>query len=472
MKITFLSVDSCVYMEGVRSVSAVLRSRGHITKIIFLPLTTHSYSQQTLCDINQLVDDSDLVGISFYSYTYSGAVQVTASIKKTFPNKMVIWGGVHASTNPRDALQYADLVCVGEGEDVMLKLAESPYASIEGIRRKGDDKTYGLRPLRRDLEQLPFRDYEFDHHKILNGDKIVSFEERYLFSDKLNAGFPRHVARGTKNSKPLIYYDTRGCVFSCSFCCNDEIKSLYEEHFIRRRTIPSMIAELEYIRMRVSSADSVFFAEDSFFSRDIKDLELFRKEYQRRINLPFSCYADPRHITEEKLNILKLAGLDKMFVGIQTGSEHINKNIYNRFCSNDVVLGASKLINKYNMNVEYQIICSNPYERERDLLDTIVLLKRLPKPYFLQVFSLSFFPGTKLNEIAKQDNLDTNISSRPLKNLYLDCVLRAMSGKVTELKYGYIPAFLLNVLVRYRIRNSIMKLISWFSLGNRFFLRS
>jgi len=36
-----------------------------------------------------------------------------------------VWGGPHPTAKPEECLQYADLVCLGEGEESLVDLAES-----------------------------------------------------------------------------------------------------------------------------------------------------------------------------------------------------------------------------------------------------------------------------------------------------------------------------------------------------------
>jgi len=50
----------------------------------------------------------------------------------------------------------------------------------------------------------------------------------------------------------------------------------------------------------------------------------------------------------------------------------------------------------------YEVIVDNPWETDQDLVDTLMFLSRLPPPYHLAVYSLTFFPDTELYQKAKR----------------------------------------------------------------------
>ena len=46
----------------------------------------------------------------------------------------------------------------------------------------------------------------------------------------------------------------------------------------------------------------------------------------------------------------------------------------------------------------YDIILDAPFETAEDKRQTLALVARMPKPFRLQLFSLTFFPGTALHD--------------------------------------------------------------------------
>jgi coproporphyrinogen III oxidase-like Fe-S oxidoreductase len=76
---------------------------------------------------------------------------------------------------------------------------------------------------------------------------------------------------------------------------------------------------------------------------------------------------------------------------------------------------------------DYDLILDNPWETQKDILETIALLARLAPPYSLNLFSLSFFPGTSLyskaikkNIIDEKTKLDHYLNYKPT---YLNLII-------------------------------------------------
>lgn len=183
----------------------------------------------------------------------------------------------------------------------------------------------------------------------------------------------------------------------------------------------------------------------------------------------FKCLADPHTVSDEKIKLLIDAGCTDIIVGIQ-GSQRTNKEIYHRNQTDADVLQASKILNKYKdkLAVMYDVITCNPYEKPEDIINMIRLLQKIPKPYFLSVNNLVFFPDSQLYKKAVKDGIiksekDTaaqlNYWDRSQhillkkKNIYLNLILNMMRGSVTETRFGQMP----NLLVDYLLESNRVK---------------
>jgi len=178
--------------------------------------------------------------------------------------------------------------------------------------------------------------------------------------------------------------------------------------------------------------------------------------------------ASPQRITSEKLELLVKSGLVRLDIGVESGSERIKREIFNRPVSNETIIKAAEIINRYpQLIVFYFIIIGNPYDARQDLLDTISLVSRLPAPFYLQAYNLVFIPGTILFEKALADGIISGISdsgyeldflagldykkhSWKNENLYLNSLLFLMAGRSTRLRIGLVPRFLIKILVHPR----------------------
>jgi radical SAM superfamily enzyme YgiQ (UPF0313 family) len=401
-----------------------------------------------------LVKDSDLIGISSMAISSHRAKQVANKIKEILPVP-VMWGGIYATTCPQECLGYVDMVCVGEGEEAVTELADKisnkeDYLSVKNFWFKDGNRTISneVRPLNEDLDSLPFADYELDTQYILKGNKILPAKGHFDSN-------PEQIHLGQ-----ILIHTARGCPYGCSYCANRFLNDLYKGKgkVIRKRSFSNVIDELSQLRKKFPLASSIFITDDVFFLRDENELEYFKKEYTSKIGIPFQCYAAPPTIKENKLKKALESGLNCVVMGIQTGSERVNRDIYRRFVPNKVVIQAAQILNKYKKQMHhptYQFIISNPYEKSNDLIETIKLIQKLPKPFTLEVSHLIFFPGCELNEKAISDRLidssqdkkykiDYYDEKRHLKleknNYYLNTLIYCMRGTVLPSVIGSLPA--------------------------------
>jgi anaerobic magnesium-protoporphyrin IX monomethyl ester cyclase len=404
---------------GVRSISAYLRRKGVSTRIVFFPgslglLTeggefSYSFSEHIVEQAVSLCQGSDLVGVSFFTNYFDRAAQLTAAVKKA--GLPVVWGGIHAVCKPREALEYADFVCVGEGESALFELLGALRAGqgendIEGVWTKTREN--GLRPLIKDLDSLPYFDF--------------SCEEHYLYAPEKNAVVPlddaalmRCLPRVPYFSHSLLtVYRTmtdRGCPHRCEYCNVPTVKALFAGSgtpYFRNRGVEHVMGELEWTMKRFPEIQGVQFFDDTFFSRPVSWMREFGAAYKERIAKPFYCQASPTTLTREKLDILLEAGLVYVEMGVQTGSPKIRK-IFNRPENDEQILEGARLVREYVpkklLPPDYHVIIDSPWETPEDLLYTVRLVAKIPKPFGLAIASLIFFPETGLYRRAKAEGL-------------------------------------------------------------------
>jgi radical SAM superfamily enzyme YgiQ (UPF0313 family) len=487
MKTVLISPYTDAAGVGARSLSAYLKSRGHQTKLIFLPsgqiehrLATdwsYQYDEKVLAQLVELCGGSALIGITLMTNYFDRVAQLTRRLKSDL-DIPVIWGGIHATIRPEECLQYADLACFGEGEAALLDLVErikngEDYQYVENIwvKNNGNIIKNKMRPLISNLDTLPFPDYDLEDHFVLDKGIIKPMTEsllkKYLFYHS-----------GRSKEKPVIAYtvmSSRGCPHHCAYCGNDVYLRLYAgEKFLRRRSPDKIVEEIELIRKRFDFIGYVEFQDDSFFAASQGEIEQFSKLYKEKIGLPFWCYGSPRTITEGKVKALIDAGLNHVTMGIQSGSSRTQK-LYKRNIRKEVVMKTAKILNKYTDSMtppSYDIILDNPYESLEDNLETLRLLVDVPRPYELRKFSLVFFPGTSLYERAKQDRLITDEKEQ----IYRKHVRHFQGSYVNFVFYligNNFPTFILNLLLNKKIVRCLNRksLMGFFEAGYRLFQR-
>jgi anaerobic magnesium-protoporphyrin IX monomethyl ester cyclase len=403
MKVFFISPYESVASYGLRILSATLKARGHEAKILFLPLHfEEKYTRELLQQVAELVEHAPLVGISLSSNYFDQARELTRALKGQNPTQLVLWGGIHPTIEPEECLDYADIVCVGEAESTLGELVEKiergeDYSGVKGFgfRRNGKKHINSVAPLVTDLDALPLPDYAYADHLMLHNGALVHATPK-LISENLEQRY--------------WTLSSRGCVFQCTFCCNNFLRQLYSsDKWFRKRSTENIIAELEWIKNEHPHFKEFYFDDDAFLDRSVEEIRDFAAQYKRRISMPFVITGvTPNSLTEEKLTILLDAGLIWFRIGIQTASDRVNLSLYKRPTPLRATRRAIEIIRKYKDRMKpiwYDFIVDNPWEMPDELLATLRLMLDLPRPYAINIYSLTFFPGTELHERARREGI-------------------------------------------------------------------
>jgi anaerobic magnesium-protoporphyrin IX monomethyl ester cyclase len=397
--ITFLAFHDEVAL-GVRTLHAILTRAGFPCRMIFFGGWRQLGDWPTEAELQVLFEliekeESEVFGLSFRSFLYPVAKLVTEEIRRRSP-AMVVWGGTHPTLMPEECIATADVVCVGEGESAILELMQAleegkDFSSIENlwVRRGGVVKRNPIRPLVQELDSLPWPLFGNEGKAAVMGKDVIH-------------GDP---VLGRQDSASYFLSGSRGCPFSCDYCCNSAFRRIYEGAgpYVRRRSPENIIAELAHAAKNldlifVSFMDEVFNLEKSW------TMEICRL-YRERIRIPFKCEIHPQKLDRDLAQALGEAGMQMAVIGVQTGSERVRREVYNRHISNQEIIKAGQLFNEQKVQVYYDFILNNPYETRTDLQESFRLLTGLPRPNHLELFSLAFFPGTRITDRALEDRM-------------------------------------------------------------------
>jgi len=420
---------------GMRLMSANLKKHGHHCDIIFLKRydTNPTYqldlevgeypwmgiaksgrtfkyasnsriSDKELELLRELVETQkpDVIGMTVNTPLRVQAVKVTRFLKEHF-DIPVLWGGYDPTVNAMDCLQLCDYACVGEGDQTILDIAAciddgKPFDEVRNLAyRNADGKTVmnPKHPVERVLDNYPWRDNSPQDKYFIEDDMLV--RDYPVLTDK----------------PPGIYQamSARGCPYRCSYCCEATLKDLYTgEVFLRRRSPEDMIAELEEYKRRFGLTRVQF--EDEIFAMNAKWLEKFVPLYKERIGVPFTAYIYPSRNIEKILTLLKEAGLDYACLALESGSERINKKVFDRVYDRELFLFTAELCKRLGIVFYTDIITYNPYEEEEDLEKTLDVLLDLGGGYEMCVNKLFALPGTRFAEQMKRDGLQVGASPK------------------------------------------------------------
>ena len=408
MKVLFISLARRRGFTGygVRMLSACLRKANHQTGIVFVKNDRGDELQESVFDyISKVAEEYPVIGFSLMTDNFYDAMQISQYLRRKSPEKLLVWGGTHPTVCPEESLAHCDIVCIGEGEETIVGLVKaiesgqdwrqiSGLAFIEnGIFRKSEKQELVI-----DLDSLPFQDYSCEDHYVVSNE----------LSEKVSPHNLNHHLFVGDGYETLA---TRGCPFGCTYCINNLWNKMYPlQKVIRKRSIDNVIEELVAVRRKLPFIKTVYMLDDAFFMYSIDEIRQFSKQYREKIGCALMVTGiTPSTLRKDKLEYLIEAGLNEIRMGIQSGSDTIRKS-YKRTHSEKIILKASGIFNYFVKKkmlkvVNYDIILDNPWETEDEAIETLIFLSKLPAPFGLNQYSLTFYPGTEIFDRAIKDGL-------------------------------------------------------------------
>ncbi|MBN1297168.1 B12-binding domain-containing radical SAM protein [bacterium] len=407
MKVLLISVENTLVCFGVRMISATLKREGWDTHILFLPREFNDI--ETAEEIDSIAEwvtalAPDIIGISLMSSHWRRAVNLTSAIHRLC-RAPVVWGGIHPTIAPDECLEHADIVCVGEGEEPMVELirALSAGETAESISNLWLRTPSGIvrnppRDRKTHLDDLPYPDHDDETH-------TVRFRGR--FSPVTEAVWRSYIP-GFMDTHYVM--SSRGCPHNCTYCCNSALREVTGGPYLRRRSPAHFVGEMIEIKNRFPHLKGFVFMDDSFFYGNTDWFVSFCTLYKTHIGLPFFCWANPAAVTADRIDMLAPAGLVGVHVGLESGSERISEDIYQRKVSLEQFYRCMDVLYTHRRqigDIRVDVITDNPYETDEDVAATIRVLSYLKKPFFVGIVSLIFYPRTVLEQWAVRDGLVT-----------------------------------------------------------------
>lgn len=386
------------YNEGLASLSAVLKQSGHDVSL---------YHQTYMPDRGEFADtikehSPDIIGISVRTSALGFAKEMIGWLNDEFPDICVMAGMYHASLAPQEviAIEGVDAVCIGEGEyaclDFVNYFAEHGKLNTkaESFWVKEHDGTVHKNPLRpfiTNLDELPFPDLD-------------------LFD------YPNLRSNVEQNTAEVIV--SRGCVYSCTYCANAELRNLYphKSGYTRFRSPENSIQLLERVLEKDPKIESFSF-NDAILNVKADWFYEFAALYRERIGKRFVCNLRVELITEKMVEELAKTGCYLVTIGLESGNEELRTKYLMRTMKNDHIIKVSHLLKSAGIIVNTYNIIGLPYETPELTLETI----RLNAQMHTDNIVLSYFypyPNTRLRAIAEKAGfIDPSISPNDLVQL-------------------------------------------------------
>ncbi len=366
---------------GIGMLTAVSRGEGLDVKVFDMSFMEHPFEE-----LRAVLSGyrPDTVGISVLTPQLADAVRTAGIVREELPDALLVVGGPHATVLPEDTLRRtnADLVYSGEAETAWRRFVngENP-ADIPGFTMMKDGeifRTPGLL-LVRDLDELPLPDRSmFDMEK---------YFETWYSMDRVDPDL-----RGTS------IMATRGCPFKCTFC-QPTLSEIFGKR-MRKRSAGSILAELELL---VSDYGiDAFMFEDSTFVVDggwvhgICDALI-----ESGLDLKWCCNVRADLLNEDLLDHMVRAGLSKVNMGVESASQRVLDEIYEKGITVEGVRRAVRMAKERGLVVQGYFMLGAPGETREEMMKTINFAAA--EPFDDAIFDITTpFPHTVLWDRTKE----------------------------------------------------------------------
>jgi len=357
---------------GLFSLGAQALRAGHQVKVLNLSGFVWSKVEEVVRSL-----DAELFGMSCWTSNRRGVALVSRLIKTHHPRAHVVIGGPHATPLGREMLEHypaIDTVSLGESEDTFMELVDrigrgESTRGIPGTLFRGDSgvEAAPARGAIHDLDALASPHEYFDTHIVMT---------------------------------------SRGCPWQCTFC---GAETTWGRGF-RGQSVPYVLDALEKAISRLS-VKMVQIKDDTFTTDKKRVLALCQGIRQRKLQFLWSCDTRVDVLTEDLLREMRLAGCQRLSLGVETGSPSILKNINKRITIQKIE-AATAMAKRVGIQVRFYMMLGNRGETEQTFRETLEFLTRV-KPHQYIFSCLTIYPGTEDFQQAEREKwLDREVYFR------------------------------------------------------------
>ena len=306
-------------------------------------------------------------------------------VREELPHVKIVMGNLHSSLFADYYLKkgLADIVVNGEGEEVMVEVVKAfregaGFGHIEGISIMEEGKFIQKKSVKvENLDSLPFPAWE-----IAPLDKYRS-HFYYNFNPK----------------RTRIMITSRGRPIGCSFC------SIHEGQKVRYQSTERILEEIEILK-RDYGTTHINFLDPMFLSRKSRVREICEGLLKENIDIRWACEAHVNYADDELFALMRRAGCETMFFGVESGNDELLRGIGKRTTTKQIEK-AILLTRRNKIKPVGFFMLGLPGETEDMTKKTIDFSTKLPLD--MAVFSITVpYPGSQMFEDlkAKDKNFD------------------------------------------------------------------
>jgi len=392
--------------------ASVLEKNGEEVKILDLKCAKYEIPDNPYKHYGNIIIDTisdfgpDLIGFGcLFSGNFPDILRFSVSIKKKYPIIPIVIGGIHPTIYPKEIMANCpsiDWIVLGEGEETIVKLINTvktgryDFDQIDGFafRNNGTIVVNPKTTYIKELDTIPFPAYH-----------LVSFKDYYEDTSKWHN--PKELS--FKTSIPII--TSRSCPNRCSFCSMFMVMGPKW----RDRSPQNVVDEIEYVYSKYNQ-NHFSFMDDNLTLKKSHVLEICNQILKRKLNIQFETPSgiSIKSLDEEVLDALVSAGLVRVSLAIESGSDFIRNKIMKKHLSKQKIYEIVHLAKRYkHLYIKAFFIIGLPEETHETLSETYHMIQEInvDRVYLQNIVP---FPGTEVFKQALRDNLLVDINPETL----------------------------------------------------------
>ena len=358
--------DGAIPLGAMAVATALRRGHGVDCDIVDLPAEDPGRIEAQIAQFWEGIEVRRFLfaGFSTMCNTLPRSLSLARCLKNLCPELPVVFGGPEASISARrllDAYPFIDGVVVGEAEavlgDLVAALLSGDRSSKPGLLFRGG-ASHGAAP------QVAAGDLE-----------TVDYET-----------YPRALQQ-----ERLAVEAGRGCPYSCTFCSTSDF---FGRRF--RLKSPERLVDDVTRLVRDRGVTRFDFVHDLFTTDRRRVVEICEAFLRANLRVGWTCSARTDRVDEELLRLMQRAGCDGVFVGLETGSQRLQKLIRKNL---PVREGVEMLrVAAGILPTTVALIIGFPFETEEDLAETFDVARELREAGLsVQLHLLAPAAGTRLS---------------------------------------------------------------------------
>jgi len=322
-----------------------------------------------------------------------------------WPTAKVVVGGNHATNatqllldNPR-----VDYVARGEGEisfsEFVGHFDKLPDHRIKGIYSKSEFAETASPTIGNyveNLDDIPFPEWDLLDMDIYTRSKWGRASKNVI---------------GQEDRRVASILTTRGCPFSCTFCASHTVAG----RKVRFRSVENVMAEVDALHRKYGV--NVFTPEDDLFTANRKKVVVLLKALKERkekvpgFEIQFPNGLSVNTLFDEVMDALIDAGMKVTTVAIESGSNHVQRNIIKKNCNLKRAKEVVKYLRERSVTTRCFFILGFPGETKTMMRETVDFAKEIQCDW-AQISIAAPLRGTEMyQQFSKAGYINDDVST-------------------------------------------------------------